>query len=880
MVKNSRVREDSRPDPDALLAAIRADEARARRGRLRIFFGMCPGVGKTYAMLEAAREKLGEGVEVVAGIVETHGRAETQALLEGIPIVPRSKTEYRGTTLEEMDFEAILLWHPRLVLVDELAHTNAPGSRHPKRYQDVFELLDAGIDVFTTLNVQHVESRTDAVRQITGVTVRETVPDSVLDTADEIEIVDLTPGQLRQRLAEGKVYLGDRAATAAENFFRENNLSALREMALRLTAEHVDRRLRAMRPASQRQARGATDRLMVAVSSSPHSAELVRWTRRYAAGLEVPWVAVAVESGKALTADDERRRTANLALARQLGAEVVLTSGVHVGRALLEAAERHGVTHIILGKPDGPLWRWIFGARSPVAWLIRHSGRIDIQLVRTESAEAAPRGRPEKVPGRWREYVVALAIAAGVTVCSLSIRGYVGYWSVALVYLLAVTVAGTTLRRGPTLLLGAASALLWNYLFIPPLYTMAISHPQDAMMFAMFFVTAIIVGHLTSRLRDRERLERQREGRTAALYRLTRDLAAATSRASAIQAVIEQVRGAFGLAAAVVLRDDAGVFGGTAHPASTWAMSAKEEGVAWWVFQNKRPAGRGTEALPDAAGLHLPLLAGDRVEGVLAVELPADRVLAPEQRELLEAFAAQLGIVAERARLAHAQRMAQMAAESERLQKTLFDTVSHELKTPVAAIRAALDQPQIDGDEIRRANDRLGRTVDQLLDASRIESGALKLHMEWCDPAELAREALAHSSLPADAIRLRVPAELPPIRVDARLVEQAISTLAHNAWVHGSATAPGTLRVIAGADSVRFEVEDDGPGLPPGDEGRVFEKFYRLPGSPPGGIGLGLSIAKRLAEAHGGTLTAANRPGGGAKFVMVLPVGGELKLPE
>ena len=876
MRHDESVPDDNRPNPDALLAAIHADESKARRGRLKVFFGMCPGVGKTYAMLEAAQRKVKEGVEVVIGVVETHGRAETLAMLEGIPIVPRAKIEHRGAALEEMDFEAILIWHPRLVIVDELAHTNAPGSRHPKRYQDVLELLDAGIDVFTTLNVQHVESRTDAVRQFTGVVVRETVPDSVLDVADEIELVDLTPERLRQRLAEGKVYLGDRAVTAGENFFREGNLTALREMALRLTAEHVDRQLRAMQP---REPSRSGDRLLVAVSASPHSAELVRWTRRYAASLEAPWIAVAVESSERLGVEDEKRRTANLALARQLGAEVVLTSGAHVGEALLRAAQDHGVTQMVLGKPDGPPWRWLMQRRSPVAWLIQHSGRIDIQLVRTEASGEHPqiphRDRPRNRP---REFALALGIAAGATVFSLLVEPLIGYWSVALIYLLTVTLAGATLRRGPTLVLAGLSALLWNFLFIPPIYTFYISKPHDLMMFAMFFIVAIVIGQLTSRLRDRERLEHRREQRANALYQLTRQLAAATSRDEAVREVLAQVRKNFALNAAALLRDDTGAFAGNAHPASTWALSSKEEGVAAWAFQNKRPAGRDTDTLPDGEGLHLPLIVADRVEGVLAVELGAAGGLVPEQRELLEAFASQLAIVAEKERLAQAQRRAQVVAESERLQKTLFDSVSHELKTPMAAIRAALDQPEVNRDEIRRANDRLRRTVDHLLDATRIESGMLKPVIEWCDAGELAREACDIAAV-GGRVLVDIAPDLPPLRVDHGLITQALATLVDNAAIYGSPHEPALLTVRRNGEFIRFEVADRGAGLAPGAEEKVFEKFFRLPGSPAGGVGLGLSIARHLAEAHGGTLTAENRPAGGARFILQLPIGGDLKLP-
>ena len=622
---------DARPNPDALLAAIQADESRAKRGRLRVFFGMCPGVGKTYAMLQAARRRVNEGTEVVAGIVETHGRVETLALLEGMPIVPRSQIEHRGTTLEEMDFEAIMLWHPQLVLVDELAHTNAPGSRHPKRYQDVLEFLDAGIDVYTTINVQHIESRADAVRQCTGVAVRETVPDSLLDIADEIELVDLTPGQLRQRLAEGRVYLGERAVAAGDNFFREENLTALREMALRLTAEHVDRRLRILRPPAEREPWRSGDRLLVAVSSSPHSAELVRWTRRYAASLEAPWIAVGVETPATLRPEDEKRRAANLSLARQLGAEIVLTSGTHAGEAILRVARERGVTQIVLGKPQGSFWQWFWRRRSPVLWLLRHSGRIDVQLVRTEGpADPAPDSSTDTEPPCRVQYAIAVVVVLVATGVGQIIHHAVGYWSVALLYLLTVTIAGVSMRRGPTFLLATLSALLWNLLFIPPIYTLYIHQPHDVLMFAMFFIVALVISHLTSRLHDRERLERRHEQRSRALYQLTRELAAATTRDQAVRHVLTQVQSTFGFQAAALLRDDHGAFSGCPHTDSTWQLSSKEEGVAGWAFQKKRPAGRGTDALPDAEGLHIPLLVNERVEGVLSVQIPPGAALGSE----------------------------------------------------------------------------------------------------------------------------------------------------------------------------------------------------------------------------------------------------------
>src|SRR5438309_2610626 len=445
--------EPERPDPDALLAQLKREEAKSSRGKLKIFFGMSPGVGKTYAMLQAARQKQAEGCEVVVGIVETHGRKETEALREGMPIMPRPQIEYRGTTLTEMDLDAILTWHPDLAIVDELAHTNAPGSRHPKRYQDVLELLDAGINVYTTLNVQHVGSRSDTVRQITGAPVSETVPDSILDLADEIVLVDLTPDQLRTRLAEGKVYLGECADWAAKNFFRESNLTALREMALRVVAEHVDRDLREIM--SQERIPGpwkSADRLLVAVSASPYSERLIRYTRRLASSMEASWIVANIEGPRALSPDEQTRLTRYLALARQLGAEVISTPGRDVAETLLRLARENNVTQIVIGKPLGSRWT-SFWKRDPLRWLMRNSGNIDIHMIPSEESAQPRRETIEERLARapWRDFGIALAIVAAVTGLSLSIFAYTGYSAVALFYLLAVVLGGMRLRRWPTL---------------------------------------------------------------------------------------------------------------------------------------------------------------------------------------------------------------------------------------------------------------------------------------------------------------------------------------------------------------------------------------------------------------------------------------------
>src|ERR1700731_1491269 len=772
--------EAERPNPDEILARLKREETAASRGKLKIFFGMSPGVGKTYAMLQAAQQKLQQGTEVVIGVVETHGRKETEALTEGMPIMPRSQLEYRGTTLNEMDLDAILTWHPGLAVVDELAHTNAPGSRHPKRYQDVLELLDAGIDVYTTLNVQHVASRSDTVRQISGVSVHETVPDSVLDLADEIALVDLTPEQLRLRLAEGKVYLGEKADWAAKNFFRESNLTALREMALRLVAEHVDRDLRDIM--SEEKIVGpwkSSDRLLVAVSASPYSERLIRYTRRLAASMEASWIVANIEQPRVLSEKEQSRLTRYLALARQLGAEVISTPGTDIGEALLRVARQHNITQIVIGKPLGPRWT-SFLKRDPLRWLMRNSGNIDIHMIPSDES-TRPRSEPiEERLARapWRDFGVALVIASIVTAFSLSIFDYTGYWAVSLFYLLAVVLAATRLRRWPTLFLAALSALLWDFLFIPPRFTFYISQFHDFMMFGAYFVIALVIGHLATKLREREQSERRREERATALYRFTRALAASTDLNEALPKVLGLFKSSFEADAAVWLRDESGL---SLHRASLFIPSNKDESVATWAFQKKQSAGRSTDTLPDAESLNVPLVTGDRAEGVLTVKLINSPTL--EQRELIDAFAAQLALFVNKERTLEESRETQVARQSQKLQKTLFDSVSHELKTPLAAMTAALQQPEPDCSELQQAARRLTRTVDHLLDATRLESGLLQPIREWCDPGEIVREAVSAAGLKENSVRINIDKNLPTISVDSRLIQQALGSLLSNAVV-------------------------------------------------------------------------------------------------
>jgi len=875
------VPDPTRPDPDALLASIRRAEAKETRGRLKVFFGMAPGVGKTYAMLQAARKAHAEGVDVVVALAETHGREETQLLLEGLPIIPRKLIAYRGTQLGELDLEAVLARRPRLAVVDELAHTNAPGSRHVKRWQDVEELRAAGIDVFTTLNVQHLESRADTVRQITGVAVRETVPDSMIEAADEIQLVDVTPGQLRERLAEGKVYLGDRAAVAADNFFKESNLTALRELALRLTAERVDKQLRDIREDRQISAIWRSgERLLVAVGASPFSTRLIRWTRRMAYALDAPWLAVNVETPAPLTPEERKLLDENLTLARELNAEIVVVPDRDVAGTLVRIAQQRNVSQIVIGKPRGhPVLDFLRGG-SLADRLIRRSGQIDVYVVPAEPRTGRSRWLEWSLSAasRPREYVTALLTVLGVTLAGLAMQGLTGYTAISLFYLTAVVLLGLFVGQGPILLAATLSALAWNFLFIPPIFTFRIDKFEDGLMFGIFFITALVTGRLTGRLRVQERDQRQREQRAIALYQLTRAIAAARSADEVLRNAAAQVQELFGARLAIFTEDSVQSGRLVLHPAATYVADEKEQGVAAWAFRNHKNAGRFTDTLPAAEGFYLPLLAGESGVGVMGVKPLAEATLSVNQRELLESFATQIALALDRERLRATEEAARLSRESEKLHRTLLDGVSHELKTPLAVIASAgenlADGPLVA--EIRTATQRLQRLVNNLLDMTRLELGTLRLRRDWCDLADLinaAREMNA-DALRSRTVRMDLPTGLPLVRADAGLIQQALANLIHNACVHTPPTAMITL--AAGTDEAAGQlwlaVADNGPGLRAEQLDRVFDKFFRGDPDRAGGLGLGLSIARGFAEAHGGRVAAGNQPGGGARFTIFLPL--------
>ncbi|PAW78036.1 MAG: hypothetical protein B9S32_09115 [Verrucomicrobia bacterium Tous-C9LFEB] len=876
----------SRPDPDQLLASLQKEEAQAKRGRLKIFFGMCPGVGKTYAMLKAARQQMQEGTDVVVGLIETHGRAETAALIEGLVVAERKKIDYRGTVLEEMDVEGILFLQPQLVLVDELAHTNAPGLRHVKRYQDVDELLAAGIDVYTTLNVQHIESRADTVRQITGAPVHETVPDSVLEWADEIELIDITPERLRERLAEGKVYLGPRADMAAAHFFKETNLTALRELALRLTAERVDQQLRSIRQREiTREVWKSGDRLMVAVGPSPFSLQLVRWTRRMAYAMNAPWMAVHVESNPTLSPEAKQQLDRNLSTARELGAEVVLTHDVDSAAALVRIAREHNVSQIVVGKPRDSWWMDVLRGGGLVNRLIRQCGHIDVYVVPAEAHKAEPSPLRFSFSNRtgWKEYLNASASVVGVTLFSLSVGSFTGYWAVALIYLFLVILLSLVLNRGPVFVAATLSALTWNYLFIPPKYTFIIATLPDTLMFGMYFVIALVTGHLTSRLRLQQRNERERELRAIALYRLIRTVATARTISELLDQAATEIESLFQAKVAFFTTEAEQPVTLDPHPASRFAVDDKEISVALWTFRNGRSAGRFTDTLPAAEGYYVPLRAGEKCLGVMGIKLRSGEALLLQQRDILESFAGQIGLALEREKLRAATQATQLALKSETLQKTLFNSISHELRTPLSVIQAATSQLSLGAsasssqpllEEIKQATTRLDRLVQNLLNSARLESDQLQAKMEWGDVEDVVTGAvqLMKGHRESSRIQVNMAPKLPLIHADFGLLQQALMNLIDNALNYTPEGSPVHVSAAQDRDSIILCVEDEGSGLSPETLAHLFEKFYRASDARPGGTGLGLSIAKHFVEVNRGQLTAANRETSGAIFTIRLPI--------
>ena len=890
---------ETRPDPDQLLAHLKAEEARASRGRLRIFFGSSAGVGKTYSMLEAARAAKASGTGVVIGYLEPHGRAETERLAEGLEYLPLLPVAYRGIVRQEFNLDAALARRPAILLVDELAHSNLtggdPAPRHPKRWQDIEELLQAGINVWTTVNVQHLESLNDLVYQTTGVRQRETLPDKVFDEADDIELIDLPPDDLIARLHAGKVYIAEEVATAVERFFRKQNLMALREIALRRVADRVEAAARALAPERER-ARIAGDRILVAVGPDAQAEQLVRAGKRMADALDAQWTVVYVETLRLLRLSeaDRNRRIAVLRLAESLGAETVTLDGPSAATALLEYAQMRGATRVILGAPKRRGWRaWL---RPSTATQLLHQARgFDVVIItpadagvrqRTDFASTAQAAGYQNAT-RWDRYGWAAGVSVACTLLTLVMYPHFELSNLAMVYLLGVTVAGLRLGRGPSALTAVLNVAFFDFFCVPPRFTFAVSDAQYLVTFAAMLIIALVIATLTANVRQQTRVAGARERRTATLYAMSRELAVTRGIENMARVAVRHVAEVFQCKAVVLLPDASGKLQYPRGEAPENAFRRADLAIAQWVADHGRRAGLGSDTLPASPALYVALGDERRTAGVLAV-LPTNprRVLLPEQSHLLDTFASQIGLALERARLAEVAEASSLAAERESLRNTLLASISHDLRTPLAVMAGAgstlaergatLDEPTrvALARSVATKAVEMSELVSNVLDLVRFQSGQVALRRDWESVEDLAGAALhrLEERLKDHPVDLTIPPDLPPVYVDAGLIVQVLSNLFDNIAKYTPSGTRACVGAVQEGALVRVVVEDQGAGLPPGDPERLFEKFQR--GSGEGavtGAGLGLAICRAIVRAHGGEIEARRREGSGARFDVTLP---------
>ena len=888
---------DQRPSPEALLEAARREESRA--GKLRIFVGAAPGVGKTYAMLETARARRKDGYDVVVGVVETHGRKETEALLDGLEIVPRRRIEYRGQWLEEMDIDAIIARKPQIVLVDELAHTNAPGSRHPKRCMDVEELLNRGINVYSTVNIQHIESLNDVVAQITGVRVRETVPDRVFDRADSVELVDLTPDDLIQRLKEGKVYVPKQAERALEHFFSPANLTALRELALRRTADRVDEQLLThMQEHAIQGPWAAGERILVCVSEDVRAAGLVRYAKRLADRLHAPWTALSVETQRSLQfTEEERDRLADtLRLAEALGGEAItIPSGARsIADDVINFAHANNVTQIIIGKSTRSRWFEILHG-SVVHELVRSSGNISVHVIAGEHLAAEPvpkktvRTAEEIRPFDAIPYVAAIiAVAVALGIDEL-IKPIVGIENVDLVFMTAIVAVAVRYGLLPSLFASVVASLCYNFFFLPPIYTFTITDPTNVAAFLIFIVMAVLVSNVAARVRMQAMTAIERARTTEALYAFSRKLAGVGTLDDVLWATAYQTALVLKVRVVLLLPENGTIAVRAGYPPED-TLDDADLAAARWAWEHNRPAGRGSDTLPGAKRLFLPMRTGRGAIGIVGID--SDKpgpLLTPDQRRQLDALIDQGALAIERVFLVEDVDRAKRSMEADRLRSALLTSISHDLKTPLAAILgAAGTMRQLSGalDDAAKAellatiideSERLNRFIANLLDITRLESGAIVPQTTLQDLGELVGSALARTAkiLAHHRVDVELAADVPMLELDPVLFEQVLFNLLDNASKYAPANTTIRIRSWREAQSVVLQVLDEGAGIPPGDVERIFDKFYRAQKGDQvrAGTGLGLAISRGFVEALKGTITAANRADrSGAVFTIRLPV--------
>jgi len=875
----------NRPDPDELLASLISEEEKSKRGKLKIFFGMCAGVGKTYTMLQTAQAEKLKGSDIIIGYVETHDRKETAGLVEGFELIPRKTYEYKSRLVQEMDLDAIIARKPQIVLVDELAHTNSPGSRHAKRYQDVQELLENGINVYTSLNVQHLESRSETVAQITGIIVRETLPDEIFEKADEVELVDLTPDELLQRLSEGKVYTPERSQQAVENFFRKGNITALREMALRIVADRVDKQLHEYM--QLKRIRGPWKsglHLLVAVDYSPQTTRLLRWAKNLSYSMGATIQAIYVETRHELTTKERTQLDKNINLAGQLGVKFRIITSYDVVKAIVDFANKENITHIIVGKPRVRNVLSMFRLGNFVNRLIRYSGNIDVYILGADSQSKDHFKENFFIPSftsNLSQYFITSVLVILSSLCFYLVKGIIGYQVISFGLLILVSLLAIFYGTGPILLAATLSALIWDYFFIPPQFTLHIQEPLDVLMLIMFFIIALLNGILTSRVRYQEKKIRIREERTHALYQLTRDLTMTSGIDEVSKIAVRYIRKYFKLESVIILKNDSGQLEKQLSHETNKQLSENELSIATWVYRHSVKAGKHTDTLPSTDYTFYPLTGNSDNMGVIAVEL--SNIFTQGEEQFWEAFLSQISSKYEREFLRNAAKKAYILNESDKLYKTLFNSISHELRIPVATIIGASDtllsQSYPDEtkmklySEINTASLRLNQLIENLLNMSRLESGRITPRPDWCDAHDLANSVInnLHQELGPFRLSIVIPPDMPLVMIDFGLIEQVLHNLVLNATQNIPAGTTIRLKIFYDNGNFTIQVMDRGNGFPPDDLGMVFNKFYRGKNAKTGGTGLGLSIVKGFVEAHQGTVIAENRQNGGAIFTIKIP---------
>ena len=874
---------------DELLRLIKKSEAKESRAKLRVFFGMSAGVGKTYTMLKAAHQAKNDGKDIVIGTAETHGRIETEALLHGLEIIPKKTISYRENKFEELNIDAILERKPEIVIVDELAHTNIPGSRHNKRYLDVLELLDAGIDVYTAINVQHIESRKETIEKITGICMQETVPDSILDRADLIELIDISPSELIKRLKEGKVYLGDKADYAQRNFFKEAPLSALREIALRLIAERVDHEIQELTQIGElRGPLNINERLMVAISHSPYSERLIRSARRIAFNLEAPWIAVHVDIGIRLSDSDETQLRKNIELARKLGAHIVTIVDNNLPAALSKIARQYNVSQIIIGRPLKKTFKDFVEGGSLLDQLVKHANEIDIHVIHNDEVKfkTTTRGFRFSLNSPVQHYVYSFIFVMALALLSYFLQNYIGYEAIGFIFLLGVLLISLSFNFGPIVFTAVISTLTWNLLFIPPIGTFHIYKSTDFMICIVYFIAAAITGILTNRVRKQQKVLRERGEKTQVLYEISRTIVSEANIDNALTIILKQLEKTFsGNFFIIKTYPEAHSLGEVIGLKDI--IDDKEWGVAKWVFEKQQIAGWSTDTLPSSKGLYLPLKTSQSIVGILVYTPEKRLILSQESFEFLYTIGREIALALEKDLLVKKSREIDKLEAYEKLHQALLSSISHELKTPLTTIIGTAStilslkdysQTQLMQslmDELLDSAEKLKHTVENLLDMTRIQSNKLSFKKECCDIRDLINSIVSKNQrlLKSYHLDIKYQADLSMVWIDSKLFEQALANIILNATNYSPINSTISIKVNEEGDKQIISINDEGKGIQEIERDKIYDKFYRINNSPSGGTGLGLYISKEIFDLHSASITVVDGENHkGSKFIISLPI--------